>query len=80
MGAWIEILFSIGVCANATVAPLMGAWIEIAIPSRTDSKIMPVAPLMGAWIEMHIHQKEIALAPESRPSWARGLKNKTKGV
>ena len=33
------------------VAPLAGAWIEIAILSR-DPRNAEVAPLAGAWIEM----------------------------
>ena len=29
MGAWIEIFLSVFIFDNASVAPLMGAWIEI---------------------------------------------------
>ena len=34
-----------------TVAPFMGAWIEIGINSNAKCQ-QNVAPFMGAWIEM----------------------------
>ena len=34
-----------------TVAPLAGAWIEIALDPITDQYVF-VAPLAGAWIEI----------------------------
>ena len=55
MGAWIEILYARGVLAGSiTVAPLVGAWIEICITLTWElSRI--VAPLVGAWIEINRH-------------------------
>ena len=40
-------------CADRLVAPLAGAWIEIARGFR-KSKFKNVAPLAGAWIEIGI--------------------------
>ena len=37
--------------AKATVAPLVGAWIEISF-FWTLSSLLHVAPLVGAWIEI----------------------------
>ena len=46
MGAWIEISASLH-----SVAPLVGAWIEIRIYAALGDT-NPVAPLVGAWIEI----------------------------
>ena len=54
------------------VAPLVGAWIEIAIISAMHSTLS-VAPLVGAWIEIAIADN-LTPAMESLPSWERGLK------
>ena len=52
------------------VAPLAGAWIEIAEALRKQAEGQ-VAPLAGAWIE--IHRKEAkGRAPESHPLRVRG--------
>ena len=54
MGAWIEISWwNQGKLAEDTVAPLVGAWIEINI-SRMPQRNTRVAPLVGAWIEILI--------------------------
>ena len=37
------------------VAPLVGAWIEIAVLRSTHSTLL-VAPLVGAWIEIILKQ------------------------
>ena len=55
-----------------TVAPLMGAWIEMRA-IHTDGRNWIVAPLMGAWIEISDNFK-LSKSCLSRPSWARGLK------
>jgi len=56
----------------ATVAPLVGAWVETDRPSGTRT-VWEVAPLVGAWVETAIiHLLTAVIA--SRPSWARGLK------
>ena len=34
------------------VAPLVGAWIEIYLPTTIVIKNFAVAPLVGAWIEI----------------------------
>ena len=55
-----------------TVAPLVGAWIEIN-SSCIAASSSRVAPLVGAWIEISAP----AAAPPARlslPSWERGLK------
>ena len=55
------------------VAPLVGAWIEIAY-NRCVSTLERVAPLVGAWIEIG---EGIAIphAKTSLPLWERGLKS-----
>ena len=51
MGAWIEMPTPGGGANNLSVAPFMGAWIEIwGFPRRLPLGI--VAPFMGAWIEI----------------------------
>ena len=55
-----------------SVAPLVGAWIEIG--ERKDLfRRGKVAPLVGAWIEIVVEEatKDLAL---SLLSWERGLK------
>ena len=37
-----------------TVAPPVGAWIEIDIKSEPINEYVPVAPPVGAWIEIMI--------------------------
>ena len=55
-----------------TVAPLVGAWIEI-----TQTILTPwidlVAPLVGAWIEIFLLFCDFNCEP-SLPLWERGLK------
>ena len=54
------------------VAPLVGAWIEIA-ENATDYQADTVAPLVGAWIEISVFfyliERYLSL-----PLWERGLK------
>ena len=56
-----------------TVAPLVGAWIEI-LSMRIDTNQETVAPLVGAWIEIRTeyHSRHICM---SLLSWERGLKS-----
>ncbi len=62
------------ICGSApTVAPLAGAWIEIA-PSRTCRRTASVAPLAGAWIEIQRMDHWTPSAVLSLPSRERGLK------
>ena len=56
------------------VAPLVGAWIEIILATRSWS-LKNVAPLVGAWIEILKNQGMQNLFAESHPSWVRGLKS-----
>ena len=57
------------------VAPLAGAWIEIATPLG-GVDLDQVAPLAGAWIEMQdVYTAERTML--SLPSRERGLKLKT---
>ena len=54
MGAWIEMLLaSVFTNEKITVAPLVGAWIEISCRNPLFEKQI-VAPLVGAWIEIFI--------------------------
>ena len=56
-----------------TVAPFVGAWIEI-ISTRRLSGICGVAPFVGAWIEIRMAVATMARLL-SLPSWERGLKS-----
>ena len=57
---------------SSSVAPLVGAWIEICLQIVYLS-FYSVAPLVGAWIE--ITPFYYFLQPtRSLPSWERGLK------
>ena len=56
-----------------TVAPLVGAWIEI-LSMRIDTNQETVAPLVGAWIEIQKTQKQMQRRL-SLLSWERGLKS-----
>ena len=58
---------------DRVVAPLVGAWIEIAI-STSYLPHIPVAPLVGAWIEIK-SPSSIKSVAESLLSWERGLKS-----
>ena len=42
------------------VAPLAGAWIEIAIHAGTK-ETNPVAPLAGAWIEIILQKRDLLI-------------------
>ena len=55
-----------------TVAPFMGAWIEIH-DDWYDGQKQLVAPFMGAWIEIGTTNllNRVSL---SHPLWVRGLK------
>ena len=55
-----------------SVAPRVGAWIEI-VYNITNSHLLIVAPRVGAWIE--IGGRSISFGTnESLPVWERGLK------
>ena len=73
MGAWIETRIKANnASAAASVAPLVGAWIETTKKVKLQTMLC-VAPLVGAWIETPTY----GFAPryaESHPSWVRGLK------
>ena len=56
------------------VAPLVGAWIEIAMATSLSYCAFPVAPLVGAWIEIHITPTWELPRITSLPLWERGLK------
>ena len=60
---------------SISVAPLVGAWIEIVMVSLCIRK-RRVAPLVGAWIEIFSRQR-VTCFWESLPSWERGLKFKS---
>ena len=59
--------------AHITVAPLVGAWIEIH-NRKSETADDVVAPLVGAWIEMPIVTAVSDEPSSSLPSWERGLK------
>ena len=50
-GAWIEIVYRLGLGNGLNVAPYTGAWIEIQSEWGYLSR-GKVAPYTGAWIEM----------------------------
>ena len=54
MGAWIEIWCIVYNTARNSVAPLVGAWIEILNAGTYYYKELTVAPLVGAWIEISL--------------------------
>ena len=60
------------------VAPLAGAWIEMAAAKSRAPQGSAVAPLAGAWIEIHGHDVGGPRITPSHPSRVRGLKYKTK--
>ena len=60
--------------AGCGVAPFMGAWIETRGLCRKARHQKHVAPFMGAWIETLLSHLYACIPLESRPSWARGLK------
>ena len=45
-----------------SVAPLVGAWIEIEVALEDFSRIQNVAPLVGAWIEIPLGMPVFASA------------------
>ena len=57
---------------SESVAPLVGAWIEIKL-SQTELSEESVAPLVGAWIEICTECAGYE-AGKSLLSWERGLK------
>ena len=65
MGAWIEIA-KLLMLAPLRVAPLVGAWIEMANKGTIDWDNV-VAPLVGAWIEI-IYPDGINYIPDGRSS------------
>ena len=73
MGAWIEIAYADARYFLDSVAPFMGAWIEINAIVKKLQLAFIVAPFMGAWIEIRFH--DVASYDNlSHPSWVRGLK------
>ena len=59
---------------ETTVAPLVGAWIEISLVNGGNYYQPHVAPLVGAWIEI-ISQTPVKFSSMvSLLSWERGLK------
>ena len=58
------------------VAPHVGAWIE-TVANTAGMPAPAVAPHVGAWIETRYKQSALQ-SIESRPTWARGLKLKTR--
>ena len=57
---------------SVSVAPLVGAWIEILLAGHYEMATM-VAPLVGAWIEIQ-KQALDGCREWSLLSWERGLK------
>ena len=73
MGAWIEIRIQYCSHLSNSVAPLVGAWIEIEYSGLYWLGLPNVAPLVGAWIEIMMAKSEKG-EQASLPSWERGLK------
>ena len=61
---------------SVTVAPLVGAWIEIKSRAYHTPNTDAVAPLVGAWIEITLSRRESNFVM-SLLSWERGLKYKS---
>ena len=61
------------------VAPPVGAWIETVIIAAIIAAVA-VAPPVGAWIETKESLLPIKVPPQSRPPWARGLKQRQKYI
>ena len=57
----------------ATVAPFVGAWIEI-LYALTESQMLIVAPFVGAWIEINSAKEHFKAMLMSLRSSERGLK------
>ena len=57
-----------------SVAPLVGAWIEINKKAQKMKKTL-VAPLVGAWIEIRNSADKFSNETKSLLSWERGLKS-----
>ena len=60
------------ILTDCTVAPLVGAWIEID-KHIVIGEVMHVAPLVGAWIEI-VWTLHCCCWHKSLLSWERGLK------
>ena len=60
-----------------TVAPFVGAWIEMVNDDFSDKKYV-VAPFVGAWIEMEDTAEDATEGTTSLRSSERGLKLRTK--
>ena len=58
-----------------SVAPLVGAWIEINAGGYREYRLL-VAPLVGAWIEISA-TGDYGASSASLLSWERGLKSGT---
>ena len=56
-----------------SVAPLVGAWIEIITEHPVETGYN-VAPLVGAWIEIQYFRRYDEEEAKSHPLWVRGLK------
>ena len=76
MGAWIEICEQLFKFVPISVAPPVGAWIEIYPDVMLNCEFPMVAPPVGAWIEIYdkLCTKIIVM---SLPPWERGLKSCT---
>ena len=73
MGAWIEISVVSLLLKLLTVAPRVGAWIEIFFKPCNLGISISVAPRVGAWIEIWYLRYAYSVNV-SLPVWGRGLK------
>ena len=69
----LKLLMVLNVSSPLCVAPLAGAWIEIAVVGMNFSDTT-VAPLAGAWIEILVTPCSYDKSHTSLPSRERGLK------
>ena len=65
--------------AFASVAPYMGAWIEIVQDDGQTGNVL-VAPYMGAWIEITVPRSGSTATITSLPTWERGLKSVSRAI
>ena len=74
MGAWIEISGMRDAREGRSVAPLVGAWIEIKIAHRRAAAVSVSLPSWERGLK-YVTIRRSTLQRMSLPSWERGLKS-----
>ena len=73
MGAWIEIWIQPDFFSGSTVAPLVGAWIEIPMHQAHLASGFPSLPLWERGLK-YLYRIQANILIGSLPLWERGLK------